>query len=52
MILSLQKFLPVMLELEQSLAQELGSDTRKEALQGLVNAILSALRSANVIAAE
>ena len=31
-----------LLELEQSLAQELGSDTRKEALQGLVNAILSA----------
>lgn len=31
-----------LLELEQSMAQELGSDTRKEALQGLVNAILAA----------
>lgn len=31
-----------LLELEQSMAQELGSDTRKEALQGLVDAILAA----------
>ena len=31
-----------LLELEQSLSQQLGSDTRKEALQALVNAILEA----------